>query len=220
MSENNKGQNRAAIQQSTGPSSQDSVSPRPVMQPAYVEEGSTDGYSDEEENEGNQDPDAEIQDEESDVSAPLPDPESDEEVSNYFHDNYKQNHKKDNEKVNERRAIVKQNEKFVNEIMDYDYGVNKEESFLPPVSDRLANTISKWLKETPKREKVKELFDKMSGLRPLNVTGLEQVRINEVLYEKLPYKAKINDQRLRGINAYLVKGIGPLISILDNMIRF
>ena len=60
----------------------------------------------------------------------------------------------------------------------------------------------------------------MVGLSPPNVEGLQPVKINEILYQKLPLKAKINDQRLRGMNSYLLAGIGPLISILDGLIDF
>ena len=57
------------------------------------------------------------------------------------------------------------------------------------------------------------------ALIPSNVAGLCPVCINEILYQKLPFKAKINDQHLRGINTYFARGIGSLLSGLDHMIK-
>ena len=53
---------------------------------------------------------------------------------------------------------------------------------------------------------------------PENIEGLAPVRINEVLYQTIPFKAKIEDQRLHGINTYLARGVGPLTFILDKFI--
>ena len=80
--------------------------------------------------------------------------------------------------------------------------------------------MSKWLRETPTWEKIKELFIDTAGQNPENVIGLQPVKINEIVYKRLPFKAKVNDQRLRGMNKYFSRGLGPLISILDNLIRF
>ena len=112
------------------------------------------------------------------------------------------------------------NQVQVNEILETEYVQKIVKKVLPPVSEKLAATLSLWLREPPKREKIKELFAELSELRPENVEGLDAVKINELLYQKLPFKAKVNDQRLRGMNTYLTRGIGPLIAILDNLIDF
>ena len=107
----------------------------------------------------------------------------------------------------------------VEEILDA-YDVIVPKNMLPPVSDRLAKTMTDWLRNVPSREKIKECFMAMACLLPENVEGLKTVRINELLYQKLPFRAKVNDQRIHGINSYFMRGTGPLIALLDKLIDF
>ena len=86
-------------------------------------------------------------------------------------------------------------------LVDKEYKEDVKKEYLPPVSRRLAETISKWCRQVPDRERIRAMFK--STLIPENVEGLTPVRINEVLYQRLSYRVKINDQRLRGINTYL-----------------
>ena len=55
------------------------------------------------------------------------------------------------------------------------------------------------------------------ALVPINVEGLHLVKINDSLYRKLPLKARINDQRLRGLNTFLARGTGPLAEIFNQL---
>ena len=103
-----------------------------------------------------------------------------------------------------------------NTILNREYGEELQPPSLPSVSDLLANTVTKWCRITPSRESVRELFKEIIG--PDNVRGLDPVRINDVIYQALPFKAKISDQHLRGINTYLARSLGPLTSILDKLI--
>ena len=54
---------------------------------------------------------------------------------------------------------------------------------------------------------------------PSNVSGLKPVRIDDLLYKKLNFHYKVNDQHLRGINTYIARGLGPLISVWDNILK-
>ena len=81
----------------------------------------------------------------------------------------------------------------------------------------MASIVTEWMCTTPKCEKIRELF--RDTLIPTNIDGLAPVRINDMLYQKLPFKAKLNDQRLRGINTYFARGVGPLVSVLDKLIN-
>ena len=101
-------------------------------------------------------------------------------------------------------------------ILNRDYAGEAPHPTLPPVSEKLAKVVSSWLRVTPAREKIKDLFK--NTLYPSNVEGLEPVRINDMLYQSLPFTAKVADQRLRGINTYFTRGIGPLINVLDTLI--
>ena len=102
------------------------------------------------------------------------------------------------------------------DILDHDYREEQPRPCLPDVSPKLAKAVSTWLRVTPPREKIRELF-KMTMV-PGNVDGLEPVHINELLYQVLPFKAKKADQSLRGINSFFTKGVGPLINVLDRLI--
>ena len=59
-----------------------------------------------------------------------------------------------------------------------------------------------------------------NALIPDNIEGLLPVCINEILCQRLPFRAKVNDHRLRGINTYFTCGVGPLVSALDMIVRF
>ena len=103
-----------------------------------------------------------------------------------------------------------------NSILHAEYGEDEPPPKLPPVSGPLAKTVSKWLRVTPNREQIKLLFRECLTLE--NVEGLQQVRINEVLYQTLPFKAKMTDQKLHGINNFVIRGVAPLISVLDTLV--
>ena len=85
-------------------------------------------------------------------------------------------------------------------ILAHDFGGEEPKETLPPMGEKLALITTDWMHTTPKHEKIHELF--RDTLIPPNVEGLAPVHINEMLYQKLPFKAKLNDQRLRGINTY------------------
>ena len=55
---------------------------------------------------------------------------------------------------------------------------------------------------------------------PENVEGLAPVRINQLLYDKLSFQYKLNDQKLRGINTYFARGLGPLIAVWDKILKW
>ena len=55
---------------------------------------------------------------------------------------------------------------------------------------------------------------------PSNVEGLKPVRINDLLYEKLSFQYKVNDQHLCGINTYFPQGLGPIISVWDQILKW
>ena len=88
---------------------------------------------------------------------------------------------------------------------------------LPAVSPKLAELVNSWMCVAPKREHIKEMF--ANALVPENVESLLPVKINEALYVRLPFKAKINDQRLHGINTFFSRGVGPLLSAMDKLMQ-
>ena len=62
------------------------------------------------------------------------------------------------------------------------------------MSTKLVEVVNTWMHVAPKREHIKEMY--AEALIPENVDSLLPVKINEALYVRLPFKAKVNDQRL------------------------
>ena len=106
----------------------------------------------------------------------------------------------------------------VDVILTQEFGGEEPKPHLPGVASKLSTAVTSWLRVVPKREKIKEMFQ--NALIPDNIEGLLQVHINEILYKHLPFRARLNDQHLWGINTYFTRGIGPLVSVLDMVVRF
>ena len=104
---------------------------------------------------------------------------------------------------------------MADDIFCQDYVTEDPVKHLPPVSLTLAEKITQWCRSPPTKDEVKEMFRNTSV--PINVEGLQPVRINEMLYRKLPFKARVNDQRLRGINTFLARGCGPLVAVFQEL---
>ena len=101
------------------------------------------------------------------------------------------------------------------DIFCQDYIVEPQTRHSDPVLDTLATTLSNWCRIPPKKDNLKELFK--SAMTPENVEGLMPVRINDGLYRKLPFRARVNDQRLRGLNMFIAKGCGPLATVFHDL---
>ena len=106
----------------------------------------------------------------------------------------------------------------VDSIINEDYCEDETVPQLPAIDSKLSELLTKWLRNAPSRDKIKDLFKQC--MLPCNVDGLKPVRINDLLYEKLNFHYKVNDQRLRGINTYIARGLGPLISVWDNILKW
>ena len=111
----------------------------------------------------------------------------------------------------------RQCDRSIDAILAREFASEEPWPSLPPVSEKLAKAVTEWMRVTPKREKIKEMFNET--LVPENVEGLLPVRINEILYQRLPFKAKVNDQRLRGMNTYFARGLAPLVAVLDHIVQ-
>ena len=106
----------------------------------------------------------------------------------------------------------------VDSIINEDYCEDETIPHLPPIDSKLSELLTKWLRNAPSREKIKDLFKQC--MLPCNVNGLKPVRINDLLYEELTFHYKVNDQHLHGINTYIARGLGPLISVWDNILKW
>ena len=82
-----------------------------------------------------------------------------------------------------------------------------------PVSETLASTLNAWLRNSPNKQEIKELFQQC--LIPNNVEALNPIRINELLYPRLTFKSKEIDKKLKAYNTFVTRALGPLITLLD-----
>ena len=105
----------------------------------------------------------------------------------------------------------------MDQLLSNEYDDDLPKSSLPSINAKLATTVSGWCRNVPSRDKIKDTFK--NSLLPVNVEGLLPVRINEVLYMRLPFNVKLNDQRLRGINSFFARGLGPIVSVLDSLVK-
>ena len=89
---------------------------------------------------------------------------------------------------------------------------------LPPIDDKLAVVVTKWLRVRPAKDKIKEFFKQC--MLPSNVDGLKPVKINAIIYEKLKGDFKQNDQKLRGLNSFVTRGLGPLLNVWNQILKW
>ena len=123
--------------------------------------------------------------------------------------------------INDRaNVLISKNDKSctLDAIISEEYDDEEVIPQLPPIDEKLAVVLTKWLRVLPPRDKVKELFRQC--MLPINVDGLQPVKINSIVYEKLNASFKVNDQCLRGINTFLTRGLGPIVSIWDNILKW
>ena len=103
------------------------------------------------------------------------------------------------------------------DLFTENYLVDPPITHLLPISDTLASAIAQWCSLPAKKEEIKEMFKQ--SLIPKNIEGLYPFLINELLFQKLPFKARLNDQMLRGTNTFLAQGAGPVASIFQDLCR-
>ena len=54
---------------------------------------------------------------------------------------------------------------------------------------------------------------------PENVVAFSQIRINDIIYQRLPFKTRETDRQARNQSPTLTRAMGPLAFIWDTLIR-
>ena len=106
----------------------------------------------------------------------------------------------------------------VGSILSEEYEEVELSSNLLAIDLKLSEIVTKWLRAAPPRDCIRELFK--DCMLPENVEGLLPVKINDLLYTRLSLESRINDQKLRSINTFIARGLGPLLSIWDKLLKF
>ena len=87
----------------------------------------------------------------------------------------------------------------------------------PPISPLLASTIDAWCLNVPNKEMIKFAFDQCKI--PENVVAFSQIRINDIIYQRLPFKTRETDRQSSNQSTHLTRVILPLAFIWDTLIR-
>ena len=107
---------------------------------------------------------------------------------------------------------------ILNTFIEEHYGVKKtEEHIAPPISELLATTMNSWCLKLPEKSDIKFAFEQCRI--PANVKSLAQIKINEVIYQRLPFRAKEQDRQARNRASYYTRPLGPLSFIWDTFIK-
>ena len=104
------------------------------------------------------------------------------------------------EKENEVFLSNRQCELSADAILAHDFGGEEPRPTLPPVCSKLAEVVTDWLRVTPKREKIKEMFREIHV--PCNIAGWNLLK---------SMKCFITDSLLRP--NLMIKGCGGLTRI-------
>ena len=102
----------------------------------------------------------------------------------------------------------------INKVFSDNYVVDVPSMYLDNVSSLLATNVTEWCRKVPKRSDVREMFK--SCLCPENV---QLVKINESVYKILPARAKVADQKIRGITTFITRSLGSLLPIFENLCK-
>ena len=109
-------------------------------------------------------------------------------------------------------------DQILNSIIEENYGIKRiNEHLTPPVSDLLASTMDQWALKVPEKNDIKMAFDQCKV--PINIKSLGPIRINDIIYQRLPFKAKESDRQAQNLASYYVRAMGPLTYIWDCFIK-
>ena len=107
---------------------------------------------------------------------------------------------------------------ILNNLIQENYGSHKSEEHLAPsVVDLLASTMDGWSLKVPDKIEIKQAFEQCKI--PVNVRSLGPIRINDIIYQRIPFKAKELDRQSKNQSAYYTRAMGPLTFIWDCFIK-
>ena len=109
-------------------------------------------------------------------------------------------------------------EDILNDFIQENYGTKIPEDHLaPPVSALLASTIDNWCLQVPTKDIIKQAFEQCKV--PSNIIALSPIKINDIIYHRLPPRARENDKLARNHASYYIRAMGPLTYIWNVLIK-
>ena len=109
-------------------------------------------------------------------------------------------------------------EEILNAFITDHYVTKKpDDIYTPPVSDLLASTIDSWAFSMPTKDQIKSTFEECKI--PKNIISLSPIRINDVIYQRLPARTKEMDRQAKNQASYFTQAMGPSAFIWDSFIK-
>ena len=106
----------------------------------------------------------------------------------------------------------------MNDFIQENYGAKVPDDHLaPPVSALLASTIGNWCLQVPTKDVIKQAFEQCKV--PSNVIALSPIKINDIIYHRLPQKAREHDKIVRNQASYYIRAMGPLTYVWNVLIK-
>ena len=115
-------------------------------------------------------------------------------------------------------TVLDDTDQILNDFIQENYGTKKvEDHMAPPVTDLLATTIDQWGLNVPNKNDIKLAFEQCKI--PNNVRCLAPIRINDIIYQRLPFKAKELDRQAKNQSAYYTRAMRPLAFIWQCFVK-
>ena len=113
---------------------------------------------------------------------------------------------------------LQETDDILNHLIQENYGSQKSEEHLPPpVADLLASTMDVWSLKVPDKNEIKLAFEQCKI--PVNVKSLGPISINDIIYQRIPFKAKELDRQSKNQSTYYTRAMGPLTFIWDCFVK-
>lgn len=93
---------------------------------------------------------------------------------------------------------------------------SSEEPKGPKIDDDLAENVTKFMRNKPEEAKVKAVYEKYRP--PENCPGLEQVKVNELVWRKISHDARTNDLKFQRVHLSLIKGVTAFVQCWDTLL--
>ncbi|KXJ07869.1 hypothetical protein AC249_AIPGENE28946 [Exaiptasia diaphana] len=93
---------------------------------------------------------------------------------------------------------------------------NKEKTG-PKINESLATNITKLMRQKPEEDFEKETLDKI--YRPENCAGLSQIKVNQVIWDRVPAEARTTDVKMKRVQNALVKGTTNVALVADLILK-
>ena len=87
----------------------------------------------------------------------------------------------------------------------------------PCINQLLADNVTNFMRNKPDETKLSKTMEEY--LPPDNCPGLENIRVNESIWRKIPHDAKTQDLKMQKVHAALIKGTSALVKMVNLLLN-